>query len=153
MIGEFRKAQSGDAARISELIHSVAHYFSTNSAAELPDWFMDSITSAIIASNIADPRFNYLIACADDTLAGVIGLRDASHVYHLFVAPEFQRRGIAGMLWQRAKADAMEDGNTGDFTVRSSEYAVPVYHRFGFHVNGERAGKDGIAFVPMRLRV
>jgi GNAT superfamily N-acetyltransferase len=72
-------------------------------------------------------------------------------VRHLFVAPEFHRRGVAAALWERAKTDAIAAGNSEGFSVRSSEFAVPVYERFGFSVVGERREKDGIVFVPMRL--
>lgn len=86
-------------------------------------------------------------------LAGVIAVRDTTHIYHLFVMPEFHRKGVAAKLWERAKANALASGNKEGFSVRSSEFAVPVYERFGFCVIGSRAEKGGIAFVPMKLEL
>jgi len=146
-----RRARGGDAPEISVLIHGVAHFFTANQANALPQRFANSITPLAIARHIGDDRFNCLTAWSSVTLAGVIAMRDRVHVHHLFVAPSFQRRGIATRLWEHAKADAVAAGNDEGFSVRSSEYAVPVYERFGFRVAGERVEEDGIVFVPMRM--
>jgi GNAT superfamily N-acetyltransferase len=148
-----RNARPAEAAQISALILGVAHHFSSNSSGSVADWFLDSVTPLAVEKNILDARFNYLVAYSGPTLAGVIAVRDLQHVHHLFVAPEFHRRGIAARLWERAKADAVNAGNKHGFYVRSSEYAVPFYERFGFRTAGPRAEKDGIVFVPMRLEL
>ena len=146
-----RKACSADASHISELICKVAHCFNSSASGEVAPWFLASVTPSAIAGHIADTKFNYLVGFVGQSLAGVIALRDTTHVHHLFVAPEFHRQGVAAKLWGRAKVDAIASGNTEGFSVRSSEYAVPVYQRFGFHVVGACAEKDGVIFVPMKL--
>lgn len=146
-----RKAVPEDALQISELISRVAHYFASGSTGEVAAWFSASITPSAIAGNINYHKFNYLVGFVGQTLAGVIAMRDTTHVHHLFVAPEFHRKGLATKLWARAKADALASGNKEGFSVRSSEYAVPVYERFGFRIIATRAEKDGIVFVPMKL--
>lgn len=146
-----RKARPEDVSQISELILKVAHYFSLSASGEVAPWFLASITPSAIAENVNDPKFNYLVGFVGQALAGVIAVRDTMHVHHLFVAPEFHRKGLAAKLWARAKADALTAGNKEGFSVRSSEYAVPVYERFGFRIIGARAQKDGIVFVPMKL--
>ena len=146
-----RKARLADASQISELILKVAHYFNSSASDEVAPWFLASITPSAIAGNIDDPRFNYFVGFVGQALAGVIALRDTTHVHHLFVAPKFHRQGVAEKLWERARADAIVSGNTEGFSVRSSEFAVPVYECFGFRVIGARAEKDGTVFVPMKL--
>ena len=146
-----RKACSADAAHISELIRKVAHGFNASASGEIAPWFLAAVTPSAIAGHIADTKFNYLVGFVGRTLVGVIALRDTTHVHHLFVAPEFHRQGVAAKLWERAKTDAIASGNKDGFSVRSSEYAVPVYERFGFHVVGARAEKEGVIFVPMKL--
>ena len=84
-------------------------------------------------------------------LVGVAGIRDAAHLYHLFVAESFQGRGIAAQLWEIASREALADGNPGRFTVNSSPYARALYERLGFVATGEPQVKDGIAFLPMEL--
>lgn len=148
-----RKACPADALQISELILTVAHYFSSSASGQIPPWFLESITPSAIAGNIDDPKFNYLVAFVGPKLAGVIAVRDTTHVHHLFVASEFHRNGVAAKLWGRAKANALASGNKEGFSVRSSEFAVPVYERFGFRVIGARAEKEGIMFIPMKLEL
>jgi ribosomal protein S18 acetylase RimI-like enzyme len=150
---DIRQARPEDAAQISALILGVAHYFSSPPAQTVAAWFADSVTPSAIERCVRDPRFNYLVAYSGSTLAGVIALRDATHVHHLFVASAFHRRGIASQLWKRAKTAAGEAGNRDGFAVRSSAYAVSVYERFGFRVAGLRSEKDGIVFVPMQLKL
>lgn len=146
-----RKARTEDASKISELIFRVAHHFSTGTTGEVASWFKASITPSAIAGHINDPKFNYLVGFMGEALAGVIAVRDITHVHHLFVAPEFQRNGLATKLWEHAKSEALMSGNKEGFSVRSSEFAVSVYQRFGFRVTGPRTVKEGIAFVPMKL--
>lgn len=148
-----RNALTEDASQISELIGRVAFYFAASASGEVPLWFLKSVTPSAMASYIKDPKFNYLVAFLGPALAGVIAVRDRTHVHHLFVAPEFHRQGLAAKLWERAKADALASGNKEGFSVRSSEFAVPVYERFGFRVIGARAKKGGIVFVPMKLEL
>ena len=148
-----RKACSADASHISELICKVAHDFNSGTSGEVAPWLLASVIPAAIASHIADPKFNYLVGFLGQALAGVIALRDTTHIHHLFVVPKFHRQGVAEKLWGRAKADAIASGNKEGFSVRSSEYAVPVYERFGFHVAGTSVEKDGVIFVPMKLEL
>ena len=148
-----RKACSADATHISELICKVAHCFNSSASGEVAPWFLASVTPSAIEGHIADTKFNYLVGFLGQALAGVIVLRDTTHVHNLFVAPEFHRQGVASKLWGRAKADTIALGNKESFSVRSSEYAVPVYEFFGFHVVGPRAEKEGVIFVPMKLEL
>lgn len=146
-----RQARRGDSAAISVLINAVAQQFSVNRGEALARWFAESITPYAISKCISDKQYNYLVALCEGVLVGVIAVRDNTHIHHLFVAPSFHRCGVATQLWQRARSDALSAGNQEGFSVRSSEYAVAVYERFGFHVVGQRGEKDGMVFVPMRL--
>ncbi len=84
-------------------------------------------------------------------MAGVVALRNNRHLYHLFVAPEFQGRGLGRQLWSHAREFALGTGNPGEFTVNASRNAVVVYERFGFAPVGPEVQQHGVAFVPMRL--
>lgn len=148
-----RNARTNDAQLISDLIVGAAQYFNTHESSKLAEWFLKSITPNAIENYINDPKYNYLVAHLDQTLVGVIAIRESTHIHHLFVDPKAHRNGIAARLWERAKSDALNAGNNKAFFVRSSEYAVPVYEKFGFRVTGDRQEKDGIAFIPMRLEL
>ena len=148
---QIRLANHHDADSISALILNVKHFFTVNKNGEGAEEFLKSITPASVAAFIVADNFNYFVATIDDELAGVVAIRDNKHLFHLFVAPKFQRRKIAEQLWHFAKNNAVELGNKNEFTVNSTLYAVPVYERFGFKIDGPRVEMHGIAFVPMKL--
>jgi ribosomal protein S18 acetylase RimI-like enzyme len=150
---KIRQATTKDAQAISALISSVSHYFTLHPRGVGADGFLKTIKPLAIAGYIEDDKFMYFSAFIESDLAGVVAIRDNEHLYHLFVSPKFQRRGLANKLWTFAKEDAIRKSNTNVFTVNSTEYAVPVYEKFGFRAVGQRVEADGIAFVPMKLTI
>ena len=177
-----RRAEAIDAPAISALIQSVSHHFTIQPDGSGADAFMQGITSEAVARYIADPALRYFAGWwgagqgqgqgqsqripaaawnapprsghdAHEQLAGVVAVRHTTHLFHLFVAPRFQRRGIAWQLWELAEGVAVAAGNTKGFTVSATRVAVPVYQRFGFVATGPVVEKNGIAYVPMQLRL
>ena len=55
----------------------------------------------------------YHVALIDGELAGVVAVRDNSHLVRLFVATKRQRLGVARRLWQVARAEAIARGGYG----------------------------------------
>ena len=96
--------------------------------------------------------FKYYVAETDKRIVGVVGIRDNSHLYHLFVAEKYQRKGIARKLWQLAMEACFANGNPGEFTVNSSEYALGVYKQLGFVAQSGPEEKNGVIYIPMRMR-
>lgn len=92
----------------------------------------------------------YHVAVVDGELAGFIGMRERSHVFHLFVDKRWQRRGIARRLWECARAAALAPGHPGVFTVNSSNHAVPLYESLGF-VRSAPMQVARVRYNPMRL--
>jgi len=148
---KIRVASKDDAQPIAHLIQSVAHYFLSCPSGEGAEAFLASITAKSILSYVTNPDFVYLVGFEGDLLVGVAAIKDQKHIYHLFVHPAFQKRGVANRLWEQLKGQALAAGNPGTFTVNSSIYAVPVYVRFGFVPTSEAQEKNGIQFQPMRL--
>jgi len=147
-----RPGTPGDAAQISELIHSLAEYFLADpSDAVAGEPFFSTVSVEAIRGYFDSGRFRYHIAEVDGRFAGLIGVLEDRHIYHLFVAREYHRRGVAGRLWDEARAEAVANGNENQFTVNASLYAVPMYERFGFRAEGDEVHKDGVVFVFMRL--
>jgi GNAT superfamily N-acetyltransferase len=93
----------------------------------------------------------YHVADTGAGLAGFIAVRDASHLFHLFVARDWQGQGVAHRLWEVARTAALASGNPGVFTVNSSKVARPVYESFGFVATAPLQCKNGIYFHPMQL--
>jgi ribosomal protein S18 acetylase RimI-like enzyme len=148
---EFRAAKIEDADAICALIQCFTHEFLATPDGQGAELFFESVSVAAESEYIANPRYQYRLAFEDDVLAGFIAVRDRSHVFHLFVAQEFQRRGLATQLWQTAKTATAALGTIDAFTVNSSPFAQPVYERFGFVKTGPQVEMHGICFVPMRL--
>jgi predicted GNAT family N-acyltransferase len=82
-------------------------------------------------------------------LAGVVVVRDGTHLFHLFVAESFQGRGWARQLWQHALFH-IATGTTPDVTVNATLRAQGFYERMGFVASGPAVETRGVAFVPMR---
>ena len=86
------------------------------------------------------------VAEIDGAVAGFIAIRPPSHLFHLFVAERWHRRGVARALWERARAQAAPGAV---FTVNSSPYAVAAYTALGFGCDGVQQCRNGVTFQPM----
>ncbi|KHA78328.1 hypothetical protein NC77_13325 [Janthinobacterium lividum] len=84
-------------------------------------------------------------------MAGVVAMRDNTHLFHMFVPRAWHRRGMARRLWQAARDASLAKGDVTAFTVNSSLYAFPLYTSLGFVATGPKVEEGGIAFVPMRM--
>lgn len=145
-----RRALPRDAPDISALIRSLSAAFTIDPSGLGAEAFLKSIEPAAIASYLVAPNFAYFVAEVEGRIVGVVAIRDRTHLYHLFVAADQQRRGLASELWRHARA-ALDAPSDRLFTVNATPIAVPVYERFGFVVAGPRVEKDSIAFIPMIL--
>ena len=97
--------------------------------------------------------YRYHVAETDSQVVGVVAVRDNVHLFHLFVAEQYQRRGIATQLWKVAKTVCLNEGNPGEFTVNSSSFARDVYEKLGFISCSDPQEIDGILFYPMKLKL
>jgi GNAT superfamily N-acetyltransferase len=147
---EIIPATPQDAEAVSQLINGLSRHFTQDPQGKGAEAFLHSISPTAIRALIEAPNMLYCKAVVNDRLAGVVALREHTHLYHLFVDPTFQNQGLGRQLWLHVKAVALGKGNAGSFTVNSTPYAVAVYARFGFAATGARVDKNGISFVPMR---
>nr|WP_256489239.1 GNAT family N-acetyltransferase [Pleionea sp. CnH1-48] len=87
---------------------------------------------------------------AQRQVIGVIALREASHIFALYVDRDYQRQGIANALWQTCLNFVMNESIPAEkVTVYASEYALEVYEKWGFVRMGELQVSDGLEFIPM----
>jgi ribosomal protein S18 acetylase RimI-like enzyme len=136
------------ATPISELIVSLMEAFVVPGA-DLSQ-FLDSLSPAAEAGYLRDARYWYRIALVDDDFAGVIALRDHSHLLHLFVKPRLQRQGIGLALWQEAVTH-LRQARTQAITLRSAPDAIGFYEKLGFQREGGILVTHGVRVQPMRL--
>ena len=148
-----REARNSDAERIATLISDLAREFIlADATAEAQARFLGAATPAAIAEFMRGP-FRYHVLEVDGELAGVAGMRDNRHLYHLFIARRYQGQGLARQLWRHVAAVCLGSGNPGEFTVNSSINAVAFYERLGFTATASRQERGGISFVPMKLTI
>ena len=148
---QIRSATEADAGRISGLIRSLSGPFMLSPDGSGAERFLESISEQAIRGYILATNFSYLVAEFEGELAGVVALRDNSHLYHLFVAPAHQGKASVAVCGPLSGRRRFSLGNSGRFTVNSSLNAVPVYARFGFVPTGPKVETHGVAFVPMQL--
>ena len=110
--------------------------------------FLSKNDEAAIAQFVED-GFRYHVAEVDGEIVGFVGVRDSSHLYHLFVARALQGQGLGRRLWNIAYSECRERGNRGPLTVNSSNNAVVIYERFGFKRTAPMQDNDGVLFNPM----
>jgi GNAT superfamily N-acetyltransferase len=147
-----RTATVQDAGRISHLVCALAEEFILNEFGdEARTHFLGEHTAEKVRERLAGD-YRFFVAESGPALAGVAGLRGASHLYHLFVAKTHQRQGLARRLWLTALRACAEAGHAGVITVNSSRYAIPVYERFGFTRKGPPEERNGLVHHPMEFR-
>jgi GNAT superfamily N-acetyltransferase len=150
---QFRSGTPNDAEAIAALIASFQPELTDRPDGMGAETYLASVSSQAERGYLESPRYTYIVAEQEGTMLGFIALRDVSHIFHLFVARQHQRGGVARRLWQHAKAHAITTAAPSQFTVNSSLRAVPTYSAFGFEAAGEVVSVHGISFLPMRLRV
>mgnify|MGYP002780124858 CR=1 FL=1 len=96
--------------------------------------WLESLQADALAA-VRHSGVRYVVAAQDDRIVGVGALRDVHHLFHLYVATPWQRRGIGGRLW-RALREAAENAGARETYVNAWLDAVPVYLRFGFEPVG-----------------
>jgi N-acetylglutamate synthase-like GNAT family acetyltransferase len=153
MLASIRPANLTDANAIAELVREVSEcsflreFSETGQLRFLSDHSPESMTARLQSG-----EFQYDLAEVDGVLVGVVGVRRKSHLFSLYVVDRMQKHGLGRLLWNHARARAVESGSAEGFTVNSSKNAVPFYERFGFVTQGPVVDSHGVLYVPMRLR-
>lgn len=146
---KIREANSDDAKPISDLVISLTDYFSIDHDKDAAAFF-ETLTPESTADRLKADMFCYYVAEDNNNkLCGVIGLRDDSHIYHLFVSKRAHGQGIGRILYNYVKTLSTQS----HLTVNSSPYAVPFYQRLGFVATEEEQTKDGLLYLPMRIQL
>lgn len=148
---DIRLAKLSDASDISRLIKRLTHFFTVDPQGIGAENFLSSLEPSSIAKLISASNYKYYVGIQGDEIVGTVAIRDNSHLFHLFVVESLHGQGKGKLLWQYAKAAALNAGNAGIFTVNSTVFGVRVYETFGFTAVGPKTESRGIAFVPMSL--
>lgn len=119
---------------------------------EAPDYSQEGIDA--FRQSIYDPEYEKKLtlygAFQDEKLVGVLATRSGgSHIALFFVRREYQRQGIGRKLFETA----VKNNKSGEITVHSSPFAVPVYEKLGFAATDREQIVTGIRYLPMKIRL
>lgn len=146
---QIRLALSSDAAAISALISSLSHFITDEPSGAGAEDLLKSIQTPAITNYIVSNDFDYFVATSENQIIGVVAARLPNHLYHLFVAEDYQHQGLATQLWQFIQGHIIRTNNAPNITVNSSEYAIPFYERLGFTTVGETVQANGFSYCSM----
>lgn len=144
-----RDAAPGDASSLSALLLSHREILTIDPSGRGAERFFDSVTPAAMAEYLASLRYRFRVAEIDGELVGFLGMRDITHLFHLFIAKSQQRTGVATRLWNDALAHLAAAAIHAPITVNSNLGAIEFYRRLGFIESAPRAEMHGVSFQPM----
>ena len=116
---------------------------------EAPDYPPEGVQS--FKSFIDDPEqiasLEIFGALEEEMMLGVLAVSgNRKDICCFFVQADRQRQRIGRKLWEYLLANS----ENRLFTVHSSPYAVPIYHKLGFVDTDTERVEDGIRYTPMK---
>ena len=149
----YRKATLDDAGSVSRLILDTQAKFTFHEYTPEGIRLMNRLCSEASISAYLARGDIYFVADLEGVVIGVIGIRDAAHVAHNFVAVDHHNAGISSRLWELGKQACVEAGNLVRFELRASTFAIPIYEHWGFEQVGGAEDTGGIISTPMVLNL
>ena len=125
----------------TELIWQVFQIF------EVPDFPKEGVIEykRILDKTEREKDITFYTAMENDTVVGVLGMRENNHIGYFYVKESHHKRGIGKMLFTKILQEY-----SGSITVNACPYGVPIYERLGFIKTDTKQNKNGIIFTPMR---
>ena len=117
---------------------------------EAPDYSDEGIQSfkEFIEDKEILMTLEFFGAYEQDELKGVIATNEnRKHICCFFVKAKYHRQGIGRKLWEYV----LNHSEKNVFTVNSSPYAVPIYHKLGFVDTNTEQLADGMRYTPMKF--
>lgn len=116
---------------------------------EAPDYPPEGVQSfkSFIDDSKQITSLEFFGALEEEMMLGVLAVSgNRKDICCFFVQADRQRQGIGRKLWEYLLANS----ENRLFTVHSSPYAVPVYHKLGFVDTDTERVEDGIRYTPMK---
>jgi ribosomal protein S18 acetylase RimI-like enzyme len=133
-----RPVRPDDVPVIAALLEQLARqYITAEFSLSAEEKFLRSNDEASIRAFIAS-GFEYWVAERCDAIIGFLGVRNHSHLYHLFVAESEQNRGVARALWNTAERACRVAGNPG-----STPWCSKMLVNNRMHATCETHARDG----------
>ena len=113
--------------------------------------FKETLKLKAIKDRILNNEYLMLCFIKQQKIVGMIAIYRKEKLSQLFVDPAARKLNIASQLWSAANKVCLAQGGNGNYWVKSSTMAVPVYERFGFRLDGAQKNQDGIIYYSMLL--
>lgn len=147
-----RKATINDAERIQSLILGAAEpETNTDFNKEGVAHFKETLELKAIKNRIQNKEYLMLCFVKECKIVGMIAIYKKEKLSQLFVDPTSRKLNIAKQLWLAANLICIAQGGNGNYWVKSSTMAIPVYESFGFRLNATQQNTDGIVYHSMLL--
>lgn len=115
--------------------------------------FQDFITDSTLYRMFITGSYELFLALYGRRIAGMLSLRNVSHVSLLFVDEAFHKKGIGRMLVEYVCRYLKEEAGRDALTVNASPYGLGFYERVGFISQGPAVSQSGIIYTPMELKI
>ena len=114
---------------------------------EVPDFPSCGVAKykKILDKTEKEKNITFYAAMENDSVVGVLGMRENNHIGYFYVKESHHKRGIGKMLFE-----AILNDYCGDITVNACPYGVPVYTRLGFLPTDTVQNDGGIIYTPMK---
>ena len=141
----------GDEVEISDLVfRSFLEFIAPRYTRRAAQVFLKNIQPGFIMERSQNNHF--ILTAFEQKIVGMIEVRDHRHISMLFVDKVFHQQGIAKELFNRALAiSRMKNSTLREFSVNSSQYAIPFYLKLGFSQICSEQIEKGVRFTPMRF--
>jgi len=147
-----RKATINDAKGIQSLILSAAEpETNTDFSKEGITHFKETLELEAIKERIQNSDYLMLCFIKQHEIVGIIAMYKNEKLSQLFVDPSARKLNIAKQLWLAANEFCIGEGGNGNYWVKSSTMAIPVYESFGFNLETTHQNTQGIVYHLMLL--
>ena len=113
--------------------------------------FYNFITDNTLYRMFLVGSYEMMVAVEDETIIGVVAVRNVSHISLLFVDENYHRQGIGRALIRHVANYLKTEVGAEKLTVNAAPYGVAFYHKVGFIDTGLETKKEGILYTPMEL--
>jgi len=110
--------------------------------------FHNSIHIEPMRERYSQEQARMWLAFGNETIIGVIALRNINHICLFFVDSAYHRQGVGKALYQAAR-NYLRSIKSEFVTVYSSPYAVGIYERLGFACVSEELLIENMYCSPM----
>ncbi|MCP3674204.1 MAG: GNAT family N-acetyltransferase [Gammaproteobacteria bacterium] len=147
---EIRNAIIDDAEAISSLVMDTAKAQLRNEFTD-DGWvlFQRLLSVKTQVGLLKNKAFNYRVAVIDNEIIGVLASKNASHLFHFFIHPNWQCQGVGGKLWASYLQSISTIISINSVSVNASDFAVKFYLKIGFTIKQPRKINNGMCFTAM----